>query len=121
MNDSTIIIIPCSNPRVTRTLNRRRREIQILLILQEPVGSIMQKNKPTRKKSLPSPANSELKLPKIPKISVPKDFKIRTQPLFSLAEEVLKLPPPPSKAKIQAAKAAEGGGPTRRSSGEFTA
>lgn len=80
----------------------------------------MQKNKPNRKKSLPTPSTSEVKLPKMPKISMPEDFKIRTRPLFSLPEEVLKLPPPTSKAaKIQAAKAAGGGGPRRRSSGEF--
>ncbi|XP_075991785.1 dynein heavy chain at 36C [Anticarsia gemmatalis] len=74
----------------------------------------MQKNnnKPTRKKSNGSPS-SDVKLPKIPKISMPEDFKIRTRPLFSLPEEVLKLPPPKSKAaKIQAARA----GPSRKKS-----
>lgn len=81
----------------------------------------MQKNKPTRKKSLPKPSTSDVKLPKIPKITMPEDFKIRTRPLFSLPEEVLKLPPPTLKAaKIQAAKAAGGDGPKKRPSGEFS-
>ncbi|CAH0689857.1 unnamed protein product [Chilo suppressalis] len=70
----------------------------------------MQRPKQTRKKSHPEPSSSEAKLPKLPKISMPEDFKIRTRPLFSLPEEVLKLPPPTSKAaKIQAAKAASTG------------
>ncbi|XP_045510942.1 dynein axonemal heavy chain 7 [Colias croceus] len=73
----------------------------------------MQNNKPTRKKSQPGPSSSDVKLPKIPRIRMPEDFKIRTQPLFSLPEEVLKLPPARSKAaKIQASKA----GPRKRSS-----
>lgn len=81
--------------------------------------SIMQSKKPSRKKGLPSPSTSDIKLPKIPKASMPEDFKIRTQPLFSLPEEVLKLPPPTSKAaKIQAAKAAAGSTSRRRSSGK---
>ncbi|XP_047042351.1 dynein axonemal heavy chain 7 [Helicoverpa zea] len=67
----------------------------------------MQKNKPSRKKGQPSPSTSDVKLPKIPKISMPEDFKIRTRPLFSLPEEVLKLPAPATKAaKLQAAKLA---------------
>ncbi|CAB3230574.1 unnamed protein product [Arctia plantaginis] len=71
----------------------------------------MQKNKPTRKKSS-STTSSDVKLPKIPKISMPEDFKIRTRPLFSLPEEVLKLPPPTTKAtKLQASK-----GPSRKQS-----
>ncbi|KAF9409411.1 hypothetical protein HW555_011235, partial [Spodoptera exigua] len=76
----------------------------------------MQKNnKPTRKKGQPSPtpSTSDVKLPKIPKLSMPEDFKIRTRPLFSLPEEVLKLPAPATKAaKLQAAKVA----PRKRSS-----
>lgn len=75
-------------------------------------------NKPNRKKSQPSPSTSDVKLPKIPKISMPEDFKIRTRPLFSLPEEVLKLPAPTSKAaKLQAAKAASNQGLQKRSSG----
>ncbi|KAH9642760.1 hypothetical protein HF086_010413, partial [Spodoptera exigua] len=78
--------------------------------------STMQKNnKPTRKKGQPSPtpSTSDVKLPKIPKLSMPEDFKIRTRPLFSLPEEVLKLPAPATKAaKLQAAKVA----PRKRSS-----
>lgn len=64
-------------------------------------------NKPNRKKGQPSPSSSDIKLPKIPKIQMPEDFKIRTRPLFSLPEEVLKLPAPTSRAaQLQAAKAA---------------
>lgn len=80
----------------------------------------MQKNnKPTRKKNSNAQSNSDVKLPKIAKIEMPEDFKIRTRPLFSLPEEVLKLPPPTSKAaKIQAAKAAGSSSrPRRKSSG----
>lgn len=78
----------------------------------------MQKNnnKPTRKKGQPSPtpSTSDVKLPKIPKLSMPEDFKIRTRPLFSLPEEVLKLPAPATKAaKLQAAKLV----PKKKSSG----
>ncbi|XP_037866676.1 dynein axonemal heavy chain 7 isoform X1 [Bombyx mori] len=70
-------------------------------------------NKPTRKKSLTPPSSTDVKLPKIPKIKMPEDFKIRTRPLFSLPEEVLKLPPPPKKtSKIQAGRS----GPRRNSS-----
>ncbi|XP_072937032.1 dynein axonemal heavy chain 7 [Epargyreus clarus] len=76
----------------------------------------MQGSRPTRKKGQPAPSTSDVKLPKLPKISMPEDFKIRTQPLFSLPQEILKLPPPTSKAaKLQAAKAA-GAGPRRKSS-----
>lgn len=78
----------------------------------------MKKTSASRKKGHPEPSTSEAKLPKLPKISMPEDFKIRTRPLFSLPEEVLKLPPPTSKAaKIQAAKAGTGGGHRKRSSG----
>lgn len=71
----------------------------------------MQKSKQTRKKSS-STTSSDVKLPKIPKISMPEDFKIRTRPLFSLPEEVLKLPPPTTKAtKLQTSK-----GPRRKQS-----
>ncbi|XP_028155786.1 dynein heavy chain 7, axonemal [Ostrinia furnacalis] len=77
----------------------------------------MKKNSTSRKKGHPEPSTSDAKLPKLPKISMPEDFKIRTRPLFSLPEEVLKLPPPTSKAaKIQAAKAGGGGGHRKRSS-----
>lgn len=82
----------------------------------------MKRNSSTRKKSIsgsPGASSSGERLPKLPKISMPEDFKIRTRPLFSLPEEVLKLPPPTSKAaKLQAAKAAGGGAPKRKSSGE---
>lgn len=74
----------------------------------------MQRPKPSRKKGQPGPSTSDVKLPKIAKIKMPDDFKIRTQPLFSLPEEVLKLPPPKNKAaRIQASKSV----PRRRSSG----
>ncbi|GBP05923.1 Dynein heavy chain 7, axonemal [Eumeta japonica] len=65
------------------------------------------KNKlPTRKKSLPPPNSSDFKLPKIAKTEMPKDFKIRTQPLYSLPEEVLKLPDPNKKKKTRVIKEA---------------
>ncbi|XP_045534007.1 dynein axonemal heavy chain 7 [Papilio machaon] len=32
---------------------------------------------------------------------MPEDFKIRTRPLFSLPEEILKLPPPPKTSKVR--------------------
>lgn len=71
-------------------------------------------NKPTRKKGQPAPSTSDVKLPKIPKITLPEDYQIRTRPLFSLPQEVLKLPVPASKAaKKQAAKLA----PKKKSSG----
>ncbi|CAH0726011.1 unnamed protein product, partial [Brenthis ino] len=71
----------------------------------------MQRSKPTRKKEQPGP--SDVKLPKIPKIKMPEDFKIRTQPLFSLPEEILKLPPPIKKtSKSQASRSV----PRRKSS-----
>lgn len=77
----------------------------------------MKRGKPTRKKGQPGPSSSDVKLPKLPKIQMPEDFKMRTQPLFSLPMEILKLPPPPNKAtKSQVSK---GGGPRRRSSGKF--
>lgn len=76
----------------------------------------MQKNKAPRRRSQPEASTSEAKLPKLPKISMPEDFKIRTRPLFSLPEEVLKLPPPTNKAaKIQASKS----GLKKRSSGKI--
>lgn len=59
--------------------------------------------KPTRKKSLPEPSSSDVKLPKLPKMKKPDNFKIRTKPLFSLPEEVLKLPPPPKAARKEMA------------------
>ena len=63
----------------------------------------MKRSKQTRKKEQPGP--SDVKLPKISKIKMPDDFKIRTQPLFSLPEEILKLPPPITKSsKAQASK-----------------
>ncbi|XP_052747260.1 dynein axonemal heavy chain 7 [Bicyclus anynana] len=71
----------------------------------------MQKNKPSRKKGQPAP--SDVKLPKLPKIQMPEDFKIRTRPLFSLPMEILKLPPPPRKSMKSQAPTA---GPRRRSS-----
>lgn len=76
----------------------------------------MQKSKTNgRRKSQAEPSTSDVKLPKLPKISMPEDFKIRTRPLFSLPEEVLKLPPPTNKAaKIQASKT----GHRKRSSGK---
>lgn len=74
----------------------------------------MQRSKPTRKKEQPGP--SDVKLPKIPKIKMPEDFKIRTQPLFSLPEEILKLPPPIKKtSKSQASRSV----PRRKSSGKY--
>lgn len=78
----------------------------------------MQKNnniKPNRKKGQGSPNSSDIKLPKIPKIQMPEDFKIKTKSLFSLPEEVLKLPAPISRAaKLQAAK--QQAAPSRRRS-----
>lgn len=59
--------------------------------------------KPTRKKSLPEPSSSDVKLPKLPKMKKPDNSKIRTKPLFSLPEEVLKLPPPPKAARKEMA------------------
>lgn len=82
----------------------------------------MQKNnnsKPNRKKGQGSPNSSDIKLPKIPKIQMPEDFKIKTKPLFSLPEEVLKLPAPISRAaKLQAAKQ-QAAPSKRRSSGNL--
>lgn len=76
-----------------------------------------QKNKfPTRKKGQPATSTSDIKLPKIPRIEMPEDFKIRTQPLFSLPQEVLKLPPPPKKTgKSQVKQSA----PRRKSTGHY--
>ncbi|KAI8428218.1 hypothetical protein MSG28_002442 [Choristoneura fumiferana] len=48
--------------------------------------------KPTRKKSQSEPSPSDASLPKIPKIKLPDDFKIRTNPLFKLPDELLKFP-----------------------------
>lgn len=82
----------------------------------------MNKNKPPRKKGQPSPSSSDAKLPKIPKIQMPEDFKIRTHPLFSLPEDVLTLPPPTTRAaKLQAAKAAKSAParPKKRASGKI--
>lgn len=53
---------------------------------------------PPRRKDQSIPTPSDVKLPKIPRLEMPDDFKIRTQPLFSLPEEVLKLPPPTKKS-----------------------
>lgn len=78
-------------------------------------GNMQRNNKPTRKKSQPCPSSSDIKLPKIAKITMPEDFKIKTQPLFSLPQEVLKLPPPPSKRTLAQAKVA----PKKRSSGKL--
>ncbi|XP_068620866.1 dynein axonemal heavy chain 7 [Battus philenor] len=68
----------------------------------------MQSRKQKRTKELPRASSSDVKLPKIPKATMPEDFKIRTRPLFSLPEEILKLPPPPTKkgSKFQSNKAA---------------
>ncbi|XP_047987651.1 dynein axonemal heavy chain 7-like [Leguminivora glycinivorella] len=79
----------------------------------------MDKNKKsTRKKSHPEPSTSETKLPKLPKMRTAESLKIRTRPLFSLAEEVLKLPPPPKPVKKKPTAA-----PRRQSSvmAKFTA
>lgn len=48
--------------------------------------------KPTRKKTQSEPSPSDASLPKIPKIKLPDDFKIRTNPLFRLPDELLKFP-----------------------------
>ncbi|XP_026726846.1 dynein heavy chain 7, axonemal [Trichoplusia ni] len=63
--------------------------------------------KPTRKKGQPGPSTSDTRLPKMPKISMPEDFAVRTRAIFSLPEQILKLPAPASRAaKLQAAKLA---------------
>ncbi|XP_041972117.1 dynein axonemal heavy chain 7 isoform X2 [Aricia agestis] len=69
----------------------------------------MQRN--NHKKGQPGPSTSDVKLPKLPRIKMPEDFKIRTQPLFSLPEEVLKLPAPKLKTSRQRCM-----GPRKRSS-----
>lgn len=70
-------------------------------------------NKPPRKKGQPAPSTSDVKKPKIAKLAMPEDFKIRTHPLFSLPEEVLKLPPRPKKKGSSSPVR-----PRRRSSGK---
>ncbi|XP_049887204.1 dynein axonemal heavy chain 7-like [Pectinophora gossypiella] len=68
----------------------------------------MQKNKaPVKKKGQPAPSSSDVKLPKLPKMQTSEEYKIRTRPMFSLPQEVLKLPKPISNAEqVRAAKAA---------------
>lgn len=75
-----------------------------------------QRNKfPLRKKKSSTTSSSpDVKLPKMARIEMPEDFKIRTQPLFSLPEEVLKLPPLQKKSKKQTPTA-----PKRKSSGIY--
>lgn len=70
-------------------------------------------SKPTRKKGPPAPSAPDVKLPKIAKLTMPEDFKIRTHPLFSLPEEVLKLPSRPQKKNLSTPVK-----PRRRSSGK---
>ncbi|XP_049866243.1 dynein axonemal heavy chain 7-like [Pectinophora gossypiella] len=70
-----------------------------------------EKHQSTRKKpGMPSTSKSMSRPPTgilIPKIKMPADFMIRTEPLFSLPPEIVQLPAPTSRAaKLQAAKTA---------------
>lgn len=93
LKDSTINLLPCNFLQFT-----------------------MQSRKQKRTKELSKASSSEIKLPKIPKATMPEDFKIRTRPLFSLPEEILKLPPPPKTSKARTKGAS---GPRKRSSGNY--
>ncbi|XP_063529439.1 dynein axonemal heavy chain 7-like [Cydia strobilella] len=58
-------------------------------------------NKPSRKKSQPESSSSS-SMAKVRKYDMmPEDFKIRTHPLYSLPEELLKFPSKPTKSKKQ--------------------